>query len=159
MISGILPAIMRWIWSFSRSLLRFRRASSSWSEPGSAESSRIRSSSIRCSAFSASISTLGWSSFIGAHISAAGLPPKPNGLVDDPHTTADEKRIGSRQSGRFVVYYSAVTPAYTKGLAPMDQANVEELESQHAALHAMIEEEEHRAHPDEDLLHRLKKEK
>ena len=41
----------------------------------------------------------------------------------------------------------------------MDQANVEELESQHAALHAMIEEEEHRAHPDEDLLHRLKKEK
>ena len=41
----------------------------------------------------------------------------------------------------------------------MDQATVEELESKHAALHALIEEEEHRAHPDEDLLHRLKKEK
>ena len=41
----------------------------------------------------------------------------------------------------------------------MDKAMAEELESKHAALHALIEEEEHRAHPDEDLLHRLKKEK
>jgi hypothetical protein len=41
----------------------------------------------------------------------------------------------------------------------MDKAVVEELESKHAALHALIEEEEHRNHPDEDLLHRLKKEK
>ena len=41
----------------------------------------------------------------------------------------------------------------------MDKGMVEELESKHAALHALIEEEEHRAHPDEDLLHRLKKEK
>ncbi|MEO7635534.1 MAG: YdcH family protein [Sphingomicrobium sp.] len=41
----------------------------------------------------------------------------------------------------------------------MDQGIVEELESKHAALHTMIEEEEHRSHPDEDLLHRLKKEK
>jgi hypothetical protein len=41
----------------------------------------------------------------------------------------------------------------------MDNAQVEELASKHAALHAMIDEEEHRPHPDEDLLHRLKKEK
>src|SRR3954464_10753664 len=41
----------------------------------------------------------------------------------------------------------------------MDKVIAEELESKHAALHALIEEEEHRAHPDEDLLHRLKKEK
>ena len=41
----------------------------------------------------------------------------------------------------------------------MEKAIVEELESKHAALHALIEEEEHRFHPDEDLLHRLKKEK
>ena len=41
----------------------------------------------------------------------------------------------------------------------MEKAIVEELESKHAALHALIEEEEHRNHPDEDLLHRLKKEK
>ena len=41
----------------------------------------------------------------------------------------------------------------------MDKATVEELESKHQALHALIEEEEHRTHPDEDLLHRLKKEK
>ena len=41
----------------------------------------------------------------------------------------------------------------------MEKVAVEEIESKHAALHALIEEEEHRAHPDEDLLHRLKKEK
>jgi hypothetical protein len=41
----------------------------------------------------------------------------------------------------------------------MDKAVVEELSSKHAALHQMIDEEEHRSHPDEDLLHRLKKEK
>ena len=41
----------------------------------------------------------------------------------------------------------------------MNNAQVEELESKHAALHALIEEEEHRSHPDDDLLHRLKKEK
>ena len=41
----------------------------------------------------------------------------------------------------------------------MEKAYVEELASKHAALHAMIDEEEHRSHPDEDLLHRLKKEK
>jgi len=58
-----------------------------------------------------------------------------------------------------MVYYSAVTIAQAKGMAPMDKAIVEELESKHSALHALIEEEEHRSHPDEDLLHRLKKEK
>ncbi len=41
----------------------------------------------------------------------------------------------------------------------MEKVVVEELESKHAALHALIEEEEHRTLPDEDLLHRLKKEK
>lgn len=41
----------------------------------------------------------------------------------------------------------------------MEKAAVEELESRHAALHAQIEEEEDRTTPDEDLLHRLKKEK
>ena len=41
----------------------------------------------------------------------------------------------------------------------MDKAQLESLESKHQALHALIDEEEHRAHPDEDLLHRLKKEK
>jgi uncharacterized protein YdcH (DUF465 family) len=50
-------------------------------------------------------------------------------------------------------------PNSMKGMAPMEKAVVEELESKHAALHALIEEEEHRNHPDEDLLHRLKKEK
>jgi len=52
----------------------------------------------------------------------------------------------------------AVNPS-RKELTPMDKAQVEELSSKHAALHAMIDEEEHRSHPDEDLLHRLKKEK
>ena len=41
----------------------------------------------------------------------------------------------------------------------MDKVQAESLVSKHAALHALIDEEEHRPHPDEDLLHRLKKEK
>jgi uncharacterized protein YdcH (DUF465 family) len=41
----------------------------------------------------------------------------------------------------------------------MDKAEAETLASKHAAIHAMIDEEEHRTHPNEDLLHQLKKEK
>ena len=41
----------------------------------------------------------------------------------------------------------------------MDNPHVEALASKHAALQAKIELEEHRAHPDDTLLHRLKKEK
>jgi hypothetical protein len=41
----------------------------------------------------------------------------------------------------------------------MDKAHVEALASKHAALHAQIDAEEHRPHPNVDLLARLKKEK
>ena len=41
----------------------------------------------------------------------------------------------------------------------MDKAHTEALASKHAALHAVIDAEEHRPHPDVDLLTRLKKEK
>jgi hypothetical protein len=41
----------------------------------------------------------------------------------------------------------------------MDKVEVDSIASKHAALHAMIDEEEHRPHPNEDLLHQLKKEK
>jgi hypothetical protein len=41
----------------------------------------------------------------------------------------------------------------------MDQAQAESLEQKHAALQALIDEEEHRPHPDEIRLHELKKEK
>jgi uncharacterized protein YdcH (DUF465 family) len=41
----------------------------------------------------------------------------------------------------------------------MNQARVEALATQHAAVHAKIDREEHRAHPDDTLLHRLKKQK
>ena len=41
----------------------------------------------------------------------------------------------------------------------MDNGHVEALASKHAALHAKIDIEAHRAHPDETILHRLKKEK
>ena len=41
----------------------------------------------------------------------------------------------------------------------MDNGHVEALASKHAAIHAKIVIEEHRAHPDEAILHRLKKEK
>ena len=46
-----------------------------------------------------------------------------------------------------------------KELAPMDRAEADAIASKHAALHAMIDEEEHQPHPNEDLLHQLKKEK
>ena len=41
----------------------------------------------------------------------------------------------------------------------MDKAHAEAIASKHAALHAIIDAEEHRPHPDMDLLARLKKEK
>ena len=41
----------------------------------------------------------------------------------------------------------------------MDQGNVDSLENKHASLEAMINEEEHRPHPDDIKLHQLKKEK
>lgn len=41
----------------------------------------------------------------------------------------------------------------------MDNAHVEAIASKHAALHAKVDQEEHRPYPDNDLLHRLKKEK
>ena len=41
----------------------------------------------------------------------------------------------------------------------MDKGQVEAIASKHAALHAQIELEEHRSHPDTDLLNRMKREK
>ena len=41
----------------------------------------------------------------------------------------------------------------------MDQTQVAALESKHAPLEALIDEEEHRPHPDDIRLHELKKEK
>ena len=41
----------------------------------------------------------------------------------------------------------------------MDQALSESLEQKHAALQALIDEEEHRPHPDDIRIHELKKEK
>lgn len=41
----------------------------------------------------------------------------------------------------------------------MNQVQAEALEQKHAALQAQIDEEEHRPHPDDVLLHQLKKEK
>jgi hypothetical protein len=76
---------------------------------------------------------------------------RPRGLGGGPHDPA-------RQNGKIVIYCAAVT-GHQKGTTPMDKAPVEELASKHAALHALIDEEENRPHPDEDLLHRLKKEK
>ncbi len=44
-------------------------------------------------------------------------------------------------------------------MASMDKAHAEELTSQHAALSARIDEEEHRPLPDMIKIHELKKEK
>ncbi len=44
-------------------------------------------------------------------------------------------------------------------MTPMNQAQAESLEQKHAALEALIDEEEHRPHPDDLRIHQLKKEK
>ena len=41
----------------------------------------------------------------------------------------------------------------------MDQVQAEALEQKHAQLEALIDQEEHRPHPDDIRLHELKKEK
>ncbi|MEA1071034.1 YdcH family protein [Sphingomonas sp. LY29] len=41
----------------------------------------------------------------------------------------------------------------------MEKGQVDALASKHAALHAKIDAEEHRPHPDDIILHQLKKEK
>jgi hypothetical protein len=48
---------------------------------------------------------------------------------------------------------------WMKGMTPMDQTQVEALEQKHAQLEALIDEEEHRPHPDDIRLHELKKAK
>jgi hypothetical protein len=65
----------------------------------------------------------------------------------------------ARQTQRKVIYSALLFTRSRKELAPMDKAQAETLASKHAALHAMIDEEEHQPHPNEDLLHQLKKEK
>ena len=44
-------------------------------------------------------------------------------------------------------------------MTPMDYPQAEVLEAKHAQLEALIDEEEHRPHPDDIRLHQLKKEK
>jgi hypothetical protein len=44
-------------------------------------------------------------------------------------------------------------------MTQMEKAHVEALASKHAALQAQIDREEQRPHPDDALLHQLKKEK
>jgi hypothetical protein len=68
--------------------------------------------------------------------------------------TARETNAGIRD-----LLVVAVNRSIRKEPAPMDKSQVEALASKHAALHALIDEEEHRPHPNEDLLHQLKKEK
>jgi hypothetical protein len=65
----------------------------------------------------------------------------------------------ARQSARFVIYCEPSFNLAEKGMTPMDQGQLDSLENKHASLEAMIDEEEHRPHPDEIRLHQLKKEK
>src|SRR5687768_3608020 len=67
--------------------------------------------------------------------------------------------IWERQARSKVIYCRALSPTTTERIARMNKAHVDAIASRHAALHAIIAEEEHRPHPDMDLLHRLKKEK
>jgi hypothetical protein len=55
--------------------------------------------------------------------------------------------------------YRDVVTDQQKGMTPMENAHVDALASKHAALQAKIDAEEQRPHPDDVLLHQLKKEK
>jgi hypothetical protein len=65
----------------------------------------------------------------------------------------------TRQSRRIVVFCTLPKKPDTKGLHPMDKAHADELASKHAAIDAQINAEEHRRHPNDVLLSRLKREK
>lgn len=72
----------------------------------------------------------------------------------------DDSRIPKHKTnGTFRDLLVPLSVQLRKGMTPMDQSQVEDLESKHAQLEALIDEEEHRPHPDEIRLHELKKEK
>jgi hypothetical protein len=71
---------------------------------------------------------------------------------------AAERVKKARQSGR-IVFYCLVSIPLQERMTPMDQSQLDSLENKHASLEAMIDEEEHRPHPDDLRLHQLKKEK
>ena len=73
MMSGMFESAIRSIRSFSISFRRFIRAISSWSPVGSDNSARMRSSSSRCSAFSASRSPAGLSLLIPLQLYSISL--------------------------------------------------------------------------------------
>ena len=77
---------------------------------------------------------------------------------DRPPHSVDGQRIEAGQKRIFVIYSPVVTSP-RKGRTPMDYAQAEALEAKHAQLEALIDEEEHRPHPDDIRLHQLKKEK
>lgn len=94
------------------------------------------------------------------HCPEAGLRRSSRGGgIDEANWPVAGPIRQARQTRKIVIYCSALSTVSGKELTPMEKAQVEELSSRHAALHALIDEEEHRSHPDEDLLHRLKKER
>ena len=86
-------------------------------------------------------------------------PKASLGAADRPRRQAAGCYTGKTKATKSDLLRGTVTVVQRKEQAPMDKAQAETLESKHAALHSMIDEEEHRSHPNEDLLHELKKEK
>jgi uncharacterized protein YdcH (DUF465 family) len=77
----------------------------------------------------------------------------------EPRGSGDGLRHSGKTKGlKHGLLTDAVTPTM-KGRTLMNKALEESLTSKHAALHARIDQEETRSHPDESLLHQLKKEK
>ena len=70
--------------------------------------------------------------------------------MDRPYRRADRCGPGKTNATKSVLLVGSVHSL---------KVEVDSIASKHAALHAMIDEEEHRPHPNEDLLHQLKKEK
>jgi hypothetical protein len=77
----------------------------------------------------------------------------------DPGRRNDKASRSNETKCRNHVLLRLVVSVAKKGMTPMDQGQLDSLENKHATLEALIDEEEHRPHPDDIRLHQLKKEK
>lgn len=80
-------------------------------------------------------------------------------MLDGPDSGGGEAIAKGETNAAIRVLFGGCQSSRLKGMTPMDQSQVEALESEHAKLEALIDEEEHRPHPDDIRLHELKKEK
>ena len=84
--------------------------------------------------------------------------PTPSaGETAERELLRDQRNVRGETKWRFYGFLMWSLP--TKGMTRMEKAQAETLASQHAKIQSQIDAEERRRHPDDALIHRLKKEK